>query len=259
MVKMEHSTLAILQARMSSSRLPGKVMIPINGEPMIYRQIERIRQSTVIDELIVATSTDPSDDPLVEFLNQKGIGVFRGSLKDVFSRFLRIETHFKPTAIIRLTADCPLVMPELINAMVIQFYKSNVDYLSNTLKPTYPDGLDIEIVKASVFSKLAKYELTETEREHVTLGIYSRPSDFTLENFSSREDLSEKRWTVDYFEDLVFVEQVFNAFKGNESTFTFEDMLLLLHNNPELSSAISADRRNEHLDKTKIGGHQQRE
>lgn len=254
MVRMERFSLAILQARMSSSRLPGKVMMPINGEPMIYRQIERIRQATVIDELIVATSTDPSDDPLVEFLKAKNIEVYRGSLDDVLSRFLEIETQTKPTAIIRLTGDCPLVMPELINEMVEHFYESNVDYLSNTLEPTFPDGLDVEVVRASIFSKLTAYELSDAEREHVTLGIYSRPSVFTLENFCGIEDLSRKRWTVDYLEDLVFVGQVFSAFKGRESTFSFEDVIQLLRNDPDLGSAISADRRNEQLGGTDVGG-----
>ena len=246
-------TVAILQARMSSSRLPGKVMMPINGEPMIYRQIERIRQTSAIDEVIVATSTDPSDDSLVEFLLEKGIEVFRGSLNDVLSRFLEIQKGIESTAIIRLTGDCPLVMPELIDRMVAKFYETNVDYLSNTLEPTYPDGLDVEIIRPSVFGKLEALDLNDAEREHVTLGIYSRSEIFELENFLSDEDLSQRRWTVDYLEDLVFVKRVFNEFMGRESTFTFEDTMLFLANEPDLKSAISADRRNEQLGGKEIG------
>lgn len=246
--------MAILQARMSSTRLPGKVMLSINGKPMIYRQIERIKQASVIDELIVATSTDSSDDPLVEFLETKGIEVFRGSLDDVLSRFLEIERETKPTAIIRLTGDCPLVMPGLIDEMVAQFYVSDVDYLSNTLQPTYPDGLDIEVMRASALHKLVKFELSEAEREHVTLGISSRPSVFKLENFRGKEDLSQKRWTVDYLEDLVFIRQIFSEFEGRESIFTFEDMMWLLDKNPDLGSEISADRRNEQLGGSVNGG-----
>ena len=109
MVKRDHFTVAILQARMSSSRLPGKVMMPLNGEPMIYRQIERIKQASTIDEVIVATSTDPSDDSLVEFLQNQGIEVFRGSLNDVLSRFSEIQKITKSTAIIRLTGDLSLI------------------------------------------------------------------------------------------------------------------------------------------------------
>ncbi len=253
MVKRDLFTVAILQARMSSSRLPGKVMMPINGEPMIYRQIERVRQASTINEVIVATSTDSSDDSLAEFLLDKGIKVFRGSLHDVLSRFSEIQKDIKSTAIIRLTGDCPLVMPELIDQMVAKFYEANVDYLSNTLEPTYPDGLDVEIVRPSVFAKLASLDLSGAEREHVTLGIYSRPSIFKLEKFLGDVDLSQRRWTVDYLEDLVFVRRIFNEFKGGESTFDFEDTMLFLANEPDLKSAISADRRNEKLGGKNIG------
>jgi spore coat polysaccharide biosynthesis protein SpsF len=247
MVKQEKFTLVILQARMSSSRLPGKVMLPINGKPMIYRQIKRVEEASAIDSLIVATSTDSSDDVLVEYLTTKGVKVFRGSLEDVLSRFLEIEIQIQPAAIVRLTADCPLVMPELIDEMVARFYELNVDYLSNTLGPTYPDGLDIEIVKASALRKLGKLNLTKAEREHVTLGIYKRPLDFTLENYQGDQDLSDNRWTVDYLEDLEFVRQVFMKFEGEESKFSLAETIEFLHNNRHIKSAISPDRRNEKL------------
>jgi len=247
MVREGTFTLAILQARMSSSRLPGKVMMSINGEPMIYWQIQRILQASTIDKLVVATSNHTSDNSICEYLAEKGIDVFRGSLNDVLSRFIEIEQIAKPTVIIRLTGDCPLVMPKLLDKMMDRFYEINVDYLSNTLEPTYPDGLDIEIIKASVFEDLSAFNLSEEEREHVTLGIYSRPSRFLIESFSHHENLSHCRWTVDYPEDLLFVRRVFNEFKGKESTFTFEDVLLLLDSEPHLKSAIPGDRRNEKL------------
>lgn len=254
MVKINHFTVAILQARMSSSRLPGKVMLQINGEPMIYRQIERIREASTIDEIIIATSIDPSDDSLSEFLVKEGIQVFRGSLNDVLSRFLEIEEKLKPTVIVRLTGDCPLAMPELIDNMVNRFINANVDYLSNTLEPTYPDGLDVEIIKSSALKRLAEMELSGAEREHVTLGIYNRSTFFTLENFRNDIDLSQKRWTVDYLEDLIFVREIFSAFKGREASFTLKEVLLFLANNPDLSSAIPADRRNEKLGRHNIEG-----
>lgn len=242
---MRISTLAILQARMSSTRLPGKVLLPINGMPMIYRQIERIRQAKSVDELIVATSTDMSDDGLVAFLTQMGVKVFRGSLQDVFSRFLEITLEIEPTTVIRLTADCPLVMPVLLDAMVESFAQRNVDYLSNTLAPSFPDGLDIEIMKSSTIIKLSEYALTNFEREHVTVGIYSRREVFSCENFGNFQDMSNKRWTVDHAEDLAFVRQVFNVFKGREATFTFKEVLQFLEENPTIYSEISPDRRNE--------------
>ena len=131
--------------------------------------------------------------------------------------------------------------------MVARFYSDDVDYLSNTLEPTFPDGLDIEIIRASSLAGLAKFELTDVEREHVTLGIYSRPAEFSCENFRGIQDLSNKRWTVDYLEDLVFIRQVYGVFQGRESIFTLEDVLLFLDSNPKLQSEISADRRNEQL------------
>jgi len=247
MVKKTRHTVVILQARMSSSRLPGKVMMSLNGEPMISQQIKRIKSASLVDELIVATSTDPSDNLLAEFIEQIGVRVFRGSLDDVLSRFLRIQQEECPTAIIRLTGDCPLVMPELIDEMVLKFYGSSVDYLSNTLELTYPDGLDIEVINPAAFEKLRLLELTAAEREHVTLGIYSRPSMFSLANFRGGMDLSKNRWTVDYQEDLNFVRKIYAAFQGLESTFTLRDVLKFLSQNPELKSAIAADRRNEQL------------
>lgn len=242
---MKISTLAILQARMSSTRLPGKVLMPINGKPMLYWQIARIRESKSIDQLIVATSTDVSDDSLYRYLLKEGVEVFRGSLDDVLSRFIVIAKQNNPSTIIRLTGDCPLVMPQLLDEMIKKFNNSDIDYLSNALEPTFPDGLDIEIMRASALVALAKYDLTEFEREHVTVGIHERREVFNCRNFSNLEDLSDKRWTVDHPEDLDFVRQVFGAFKGREAVFTTEEVLEFLEKNPGVSSAISAARRNE--------------
>ncbi len=247
MVKVNRNTIVILQARMSSSRLPGKVMLPINGEPMILRQIERIHKAISVNQIIVATSTDASDDSLAEYLLNRGVEVYRGSLKNVLSRYLEIEKTSEASAIIRLTGDCPLVMPELIDAMVREFYTLNVEYLSNTLRTTYPDGMDVEIVKPSALRKLARLKLNTAEKEHVTLGIYLRPSEFTIQNFTSKVDMSGMRWTVDYPEDLHFVRQVFEHFKGREASFGLEDVMDLLTKNPNLRSIVSPERRNEQL------------
>jgi spore coat polysaccharide biosynthesis protein SpsF len=234
---------------MSSSRFPGKVMQEINGEPMIFRQIERIKRATKIDGIVVATSTHESDNRLANFLTSKDIEVFRGSLDDVLSRYLEISEKLDPGVLVRLTGDCPLVMPDLIDKMVVQFHKSGVDYLSNTLKPTFPDGLDIEILKSTALKRLAGLDLTIEEREHVTIGMIRRPLDFKLENFSSGEDRSNERWTVDYPEDLEFVRSVYRAFVENELTFNMKDVLQFLTNHPNKRTSILPNRRNENLNR----------
>jgi len=242
---MNNKNLAILQARMSSTRLPGKVLADINGTPMIYWQIMRIREAKRIDELVVVTSTDQSDDVLAEYLLQNGVLVERGPIDNVLERFFQALDRFREYEnIVRLTGDCPLVMPNLIDEMIAKFDNSNVDYLSNALEPTFPDGLDIEIVKRSALIRLSDYPLSATESEHVTLGLRNRMKEFSVENFSQVRDLSSLRWTVDYEGDLEFVRKVYDVFKGRELTFNYQDLLDLLAGKPELVNEISGNLRN---------------
>jgi spore coat polysaccharide biosynthesis protein SpsF len=240
-------TIAILQARMSSRRLPGKVLCEINGKPMIYWQLQRIYRAKNVDKVIVATSTDTTDDPLVDFLISEEVLYVRGSLDNVKERFDNVITQFPSESFIRLTGDCPLVMPSLIDDLVDAFHEANVDYLSNTIKPTFPDGLDIEVVKTEAFRKLDNASLSKAEIEHVTYGLYSRTGQFTIQNFINSQDLSNLRWTVDYHEDLEFVRDVFSYFTGREDSFNLIELLDFLGNNRELKSTIDANRRNESL------------
>lgn len=240
-------TLVILQARMSSSRLPGKVLAEINGKPMIYWQLQRIYRATNVQKVVVATSIDPTDDPLVDFLNLNKVLYVRGSLDNVKERFDNVITQFPAKSFIRLTGDCPLVMPSLIDDLVEAFSNAGVDYLSNTIKPTYPDGLDIEVVKSEAFRRLDNSTLSKAEMEHVTYGLYSRKGQFTTQNFVNSQDLSNLRWTVDYQEDLDFVRNIFSHFKGQEDSFDFQDLLDYLQNHNEIKSTIDANRRNESL------------
>lgn len=240
-------TLAILQARMSSSRLPGKVLREINGKPMIYWQLQRIYRAKNVDKVIVATSTDSTDDPLVDFLISEKALYVRGSLNNVKERFDNVITQFPTESFIRLTGDCPLVMPSLIDDLVDAFHEADVDYLSNTIQPTFPDGLDVEVVKTEAFRKLDNAPLSKAEIEHVTYGLYSRTGQFTTQNFVNSQDLSNLRWTVDYQEDLEFVRNVFSHFTGREDSFNLTELLDFLGNNRELKSTIDANRRNESL------------
>ena len=242
---MANKNLVILQARMSSTRLPGKVLAIINGQPMIFWQIQRIKEAKSIDELIVATSTDQSDDTLVDFLELNGVLVHRGPIDDVYERFMQVlERLTDSQTIVRLTADCPFTMPELIDDMVNKFDSSDIDYLSNALAPTFPDGLDIEIVGRSALIKLGEYPLSTSEKEHVTLGLRNRPSEFKIENFSQDSDLSHLRWTVDYEGDLNFAREIYAEFRGQEAKFNYSNLLKILEAKPELKNEVSGSLRN---------------
>lgn len=225
-----------LQARIGSTRLPGKVLFDINGIPMIKRQIDRILKSREIDGLVALIPDSSENDYLNEELIKYSVEVFRGSECDVLQRFIDASIQFPARNIIRLTADCPFVMPGILDEMIVLYKKVRPDYLSNTLTETFPDGLDIEIFSGSALRTLLNLNLGSLEREHVTLGIYNRPEVFRLENFESQVDLSNERWTVDYPDDFKFVKGVFEYYEGMESSFTVSDVLRYIEIDPILHS-----------------------
>ena len=229
------STLAIVQARMSSTRFPGKVLEDLQGAPMIIRQLERIQRATSLDQVVVATTTDPSDDPLVEILEQAHIQYVRGDLDDVLGRFIKVIDEFNPEVVIRLTADCPLASPQVIDEVVTAFLNSDVDYLSNTMKPTYPDGIDVEVVRPEALRFVDATTQDQPEREHVTLGVYRRPEIFQIRNIVNDIDLSSLRWTVDTPEDFSFVKAVYAELFPANPEFEMSDVLDYLDRHPERS------------------------
>jgi len=221
-----------LQARMNSSRLPGKVLLEINGIPMIQLQINRILQSKEINGLVVLIPDSAENNELHSMLAKIGIDVFRGSENDVLRRYIDALLEFPTRNIVRLTADCPLFMPDILDEMIRKFSRTNPDYLSNTLVETYPDGLDVEIFSSLSLRKLSGLSLDDLESEHVTLGIYRRPEMFRLEGFQSSMDLSDQRWTVDYPGDFEFVKGVFEYYAGKEHEITISDILHYVQINP---------------------------
>ena len=235
MAIMKNLNLVVLQARMSSTRLPGKVMTQINGHPMIYWEISRISKAKLVNKIVVAISDQSSDDVLADYLDSIHQEYIRGSLDNVLSRYVKAEENYNPSAIIRLTADCPLVMPELIDQYLEIFHKKDFEYLSNTLELSYPDGLDIEIIAPGVFKKLLEFNLSKEEKEHVTLGIYSRKDKFRVYNVSNKFNISQFRWTVDTSNDLIFVKSIYAHFESKEINFTFEDVLKFVKENPNLN------------------------
>jgi len=221
--------LAILQARMSSTRLPGKVMAPVLGEPMIGRQLERLARSVRIDRLVVATSSDPSDDALADYCRGLGYPVVRGSLGDVLDRFHEAML-LAPEAdtVVRLTADCPLADWTVIDALIDHHHATGADYTNNTApERTFPHGLDAEVMRREALERAWREATDPYEREHVTPFIYRRPGEFRLENLSRKPSLAALRWTVDFPEDLEFVRDVYARLYPADPAFTTDAIVPL--------------------------------
>ena len=244
---MSGRVIAVLQARMSSHRLPGKVLADLVGAPMLVRQIERIRRSRLIDELIVATSTDQNDDPLAAVVQASRIPLYRGAMDDVLGRFAAALEGRKSQHVVRLTGDCPLADPHVIDAVIAHHLVVGADITSNTVVPTFPDGLDVEVVRTKSLLDAASEAGLRLEREHVTQFFYHRPDRFRIANYALGEDLAHHRWTVDEPEDLDFVRSVYGALFATKPDFGFQDVLGLLRENPGLVAINSRFERNEGL------------
>ena len=242
--------LAILQARMGSTRLPGKVLKPILGEPMLFRQIERLQRCRSFDALIVATSTDASDDPLVAACQARSISVARGSVDDVLGRFVTAIGSARPDTIVRLTGDCPLADPDVIDAVVRFFSEGNFDYASNVDPPTFPDGLDVEVMRTASLLQAHREAKLPSEREHVTPFLRNHPELFKLGCYRGETDLSGLRWTVDEPADFDFVSQVYKRLYPTNSNFRMADVLELLRVDPSLTAINNQFGRNEGFTKS---------
>lgn len=191
---------AIIQARMGSSRLPGKVLLPFGNTLLLKYLIDRVTKSRCIDSIIVATSTNSSDDVIHEYCRKNGILCFRGSEIDVLGRYYHAALEFGVDVIVRLTADDPYKDPEIIDCVIETFLDNNVDYCSNTLEPTFPEGLDVEVFSVQVLTQAYFIAKSDYCREHVTPWIYES-SNFVLKNYKGAKDRSEWRMTIDYPED----------------------------------------------------------
>jgi spore coat polysaccharide biosynthesis protein SpsF len=213
---------------MSSSRLPGKVMRPLLGQPMMVRQIERLRRAHALGRIVVATSTNPEDTIVAETAAAIGCEVFRGSLQDVLGRYhAALEALGPADHVVRVTADCPLTDWSVIDACIALHLDTGADYTSNTVERTYPKGLDVEIVKAPLLT-LADAEAHDPyEREHVTPFFYRRPERFRIVQLTQSEDQSGLRWTVDTPADFVFTENVYLDLHGIKPDFATADILAL--------------------------------
>lgn len=238
--------IAVLQARAGSSRLPGKVLKPILGKPMLERQLERVRRATSLDCIVVATSTERADDAIEQLCRAIEVPVFRGSLDDVLDRFYNAAAPYAAEHVVRLTGDCPLADPEVIDAVVSMHVTHGYDYTSNVEPPTFPDGLDAEIVRFAALEQAWREAKLPSEREHVTPFIRGNRERFRHGNLvNPRGDLSALRWTVDEPADFEFVTRVYEALHPARPEFGIDDILLLLARAPELAGLNSRFLRNE--------------
>jgi spore coat polysaccharide biosynthesis protein SpsF len=226
--------IAVLQARVSSSRLPGKVLKPILGIPMLGRHLERLQRVKLFDRLIVATSTEASDTPVVRLCDKLGVDCYRGSLNDVLDRYYHALEPHHPDIVVRLTGDCPLTDPGVIDECIGFFLNHKFDYVSNCMKRTFPIGLDTEVFRFEALRQAWREARLPSEREHVTPFIKSHPERFRIGHFLNDIDLSHHRWTVDEPEDFKFVKAVYEKLYPLNARFSMHDILHLLKRHPEL-------------------------
>lgn len=240
--------LAIVQARCSSSRLPGKVIKSLAGKPMILHELDRLSRSKMIDKIILATSTDPSDDSLEKVVADGGFDVFRGNLNDVLDRYYQCAKVYNPVHVVRITGDCPAIDWRLVDKVINIHIEHGNDY-TNTSED-YPDGLDTEVINFSALKEAWQKATLLSEREHVTLYLRNHKNDFQTETISCEQNLRFMRWTVDEPQDFTFITQVFAELYASKPDFAMQDVLALLKDRPELMTVNQGIQRNEGLAKS---------
>ena len=235
-------TLALVQARMGSKRLPGKVLKRINGKPLIEILLQRLSRAKNIDKILLATGLGVENDSLVDSVKKLGYEVFRGSEDDVLDRYYQAAKLYRPEVVVRITGDCPLIDPNIVDDVIELYKKSKADYASNINPPTYPDGLDTEVFSFRALEITHRDATTNYDREHVT-PLLRKNSRFKAVNLFSDEDYSSERWTVDYPEDLEVIKKILNHFVG-DLDFSWKDVMRLKHTNPEFFATNKSIRRN---------------
>ena len=234
-----------MQTRVSSTRLPNKVIKNLKGLPMFVQQAKRILQCKKIDKLIVITSTEKSDDILEAICKENDLLCFRGDLYNVLSRYYYAQLAYPCEHAVRVTADCPVIDSAIMELVINTHLINNNDYTSNCLESTFPDGLDTEVISKSALQDAYKYAKKPSELEHVTPYIRNNPQKYQLQNIQSDTDLSNHRWTVDEPEDFELISAIYAHLYAHNCYFNYQDILNLLSLKPELSSINAQFSRNE--------------
>jgi spore coat polysaccharide biosynthesis protein SpsF len=239
-------TVAIIQARMASTRLPNKVLAELHGKPMLAQVVERVRAARTIDEVVVATSTGRADDAIAAFCAAEGITFSRGSEEDVLDRYYQAARAAEADIVVRITADCPLHDAAVIDLVVSRFAPSQHDYVSNTVERTYPDGLDTEVFSFAALERAWREATWSSEREHVTSYIWKHPELFRMAQVTQARDLSALRWTVDEPRDLALVREVYRRL--GERALHMDDVAALLADDEALREVNAGIAGNEGYD-----------
>jgi spore coat polysaccharide biosynthesis protein SpsF len=228
--------VAIVEARFSSTRLPGKVLMPILGEPMLVRLVERLRLARTIDEIVVATTVNPADDAVVATIERMGVHTFRGSEDDVLDRVVKAARFMDADIIVEITGDCPLVDPGLIDKVVGDFFVGGADFVSNILPHTTPRGTDVRVFRTDDLARINEQSADPADHEHVSLHFWEHLDQYQCRNVEMDlpEVVAELRWTVDTPEDLEFVRAVYTGLYEKNPAFSLVDILDHLNANPDL-------------------------
>lgn len=241
--------LAIIQARMGSTRLPGKVMKEVLGKPLLEYQIERIKRSRFINHIIIATTMKEHEQPIINLCTRLSVDFYRGSEDDVLSRYFEAANYYKGEVIIRLTSDCPLIDPHTIDTIISKYLENpnQYDYVSNTLNRTYPRGFDVEVFSMKALTQAYNDAVHAADREHVTPYIYHHPNKFKLANVNHSNNLSSYRLTVDTKADLDLITRIITTlYSHNNIQFRLEDIVQLLQENQDWSLI------NAHIEQKKL-------
>ena len=242
--------LCILQARMRSTRLPGKVMLSLCGKPMLARQIERMKRAQLLDGIVLAASDDVADELLFPIAQEQGVNFFRGSAHNVLDRYHGAAQKFNASVIVRVTGDCPLIDPEVIDRVIETYLDSKCDYISNWFKPTFPDGLDVEVFSFKVLEHMRQNAKLPSELEHVTRFVLNNQEHFNIKNYAHSEDLSKLRWTVDELDDFIFVSKIYELLFWQNQAFNFHDILAVLKDHSMLTALNAKFFRDDGLSKS---------
>jgi len=235
---------AIIQARMGSSRLPGKVLMPILGRPMLALQLERVQAARLVDQVVIATSGHPSDQAILDFAQEHDVFCLRGAVDDVLDRYHQAAKRTQSDHIVRITGDCPLIDPAVIDAVIRAHVHDENDYTANVNPPTFPDGMDVEVMTFAALNEAWSYADKPSEREHVTSYFRRDLSHVQMGNIAHDTDLSDLRVTVDEAVDFEVVKAVFEGLIAQGLTFGLSDIVQFLSDHPELARKNASCERN---------------